>query len=177
MYCRKCGKQIDYDAHLCKDCQQEVLNASLIEKPKTEEVQPVVQVEKVQPQYTQTVKQVRVGSKTKGLAKALTSAVVGVFAIVMALIAYTILMMLAESIGTSVRYDTEYYEAIAFTLILLSIGFAIPALSLGIQSMSCFFKQNREGKVRPVPTLAFGIVGVATSSLGLLYATMAFLLV
>ena len=75
----------------------------------------------------------------------------------------------------SYMYDQAAYDAIktvSIVLTLISIGLAIPALIMGIKSMSCFFKQKREGKVKPVATLVLGIVGVATSSFGLIYATL-----
>ena len=171
MYCRKCGKQIDYDSEFCRECKQALLSTPL------PAVTPSIKIEEklIVEQVEQPIQERRVGSRTKGLAKALTSTIVGTITFILAFIMYIVLSVIIGENNSG--YDLAYYESIAFLVIMITAIASIPSLVLGIQSMSCFFKQNREGKVRPMATLVLGIVGVANNVLALLYATQSFLLI
>ena len=181
MYCRKCGKQIDYDSENCKECQEMETFFSAPEIEPKFEVREEPRPQYTQPQYAYTQpRQPLPGNKKEGFGKALTSTILGSIGIVVALIAYVCLLaaMDYDYYYDYYYYDSYYYESmisVGVIFMLMSLGLAIPSLILGIKSMSCFFKQKREGKVKPVATLVLGIVGVATSALALLYASICFL--
>ena len=172
MYCRKCGKQIDYDAEFCKDCQE---MESFFAEPK-----------EYSPQW-QTMAQAPVqpaleGNKKEGFGKALTSTILGGIAYFIIMIAYGIILAAAEEIsdGGYNYYETHeelmFAVGVAVVFMLISLAVAIPSLILGIKSIKCFFRQKRAGKVKPVPTLVLGIVGTVMSSMVLLFSLLIFLL-
>lgn len=177
MYCRKCGKQIDYDSELCKECQEmeEFFSAPANEFQfeEKEEVQQPQQAYYQPQQPTQPLP----GNKKEGFGKALTSTILGVLAYFLVSIALGLLMGLADISYADFNYDRVAYEAacdliqgIAIVITIIAIGLAIPSLILGIKSIKCFIKQKREGKVKPIATLILGIVGLAASGYALLFA-------
>ena len=173
MYCRKCGKQIDYEAELCKECQE---METFFSDPA---IEPQFEV-KEQPQYTQQPVQPLPGNKKEGFGKALAATILGSIAYFIASVALGMLMGLQDVANDYYyTYDKAAYDAVqavSIVFAVIALGLAIPALILGIKSMSCFFKQKREGKVKPIATLVLGIVGVATSAFGLFFASLCFLM-
>jgi hypothetical protein len=166
MFCRKCGKQIDYEAEFCKECQE--MDAFFGEnKPTVEEPSLIVEQEKP----------VLEGNRKEGFGKALTSTILGVLAYFLVSVALGLLMGLKDIKPEAFNYDYVAYEAacdliqgIAIVITIIAIGLAIPSLILGIKSIKCFIKQKREGKVKPIATLILGIVGLAASGYALLFA-------
>ena len=194
MYCRKCGKQIDYDEPYCKECQE--MDALFI----TEEEQAAKDAQKAEtmikteetaasePEIFFAEPQVQAetlvvkGDRKVGFGKALTSTI-------LAAVAYFAVVIAIGLLGGEAIYDFEYYISLDagypeliypvggdFVAVLVclgvAIGLAIPALIMGIQSMKCFFRQKRAGKAKPVATLVLGIVGMALSAITLFCAVL-----
>ena len=166
MFCRKCGKQIDYEAEFCKECQE--MDAFFGDnKPTVEEPSLIVEQEKP----------VLEGNRKEGFGKALAATIMGAIAYFFVIIALGILtsmlggdlddleMMPYESIHelTVISYDPTLMAIMLITA-GISIFLAIPSLILGIQSIKCFFRQKKAGKVRPVATLVLGIVSVVIAA-------------
>jgi hypothetical protein len=205
MYCRKCGKQIDYDAPYCKECQEmEALfiteeEQAVKDAQQTKEIIKTEETISSEPEFFFTEPQAQAdmpvdrGNRKVGLGKAITS-------VVLAFVAYmTVVVGIALMGGFAMMEDIEFgfganlsigypdYEygyvypdfsvgsVTLFIIFGIAIGLAIPALIMGIQSMKCFFKQKREGKAKPVATLVLGIVGMALSAITLFCATLLFI--
>lgn len=167
MFCRKCGKQIDYDAVCCKECQEmdEFFGS---DTPAVEEPSFPVQQEKP----------VLEGSRKEGLGKALAATILGGIAYFFVLIALGMLTNMfgdlddlemmpylysSSEVITPIAYDSTVM-AIMLALTGIALILAIPSLILGIQSIKCFGRQKQEGKVRPVATLVLGIVAVVLAA-------------
>ena len=153
MYCRKCGKQIDYDAEFCKECQgQGGYFLSFQPEP------PVLK-----------------GSKKDGLVKGILSIIFGVIAFLFVVLFYLLAWKMREN--TSADADFEEAVATGFLIFFLAIlcgvpalAHAIPAFVLGILSLKCFFRAKREGRIKPVNTLTLGSIGLAFSLVAILPA-------
>ena len=169
MFCRKCGKEIDYDAEFCKECQ-EMENFFAEPKPEPDffgQDQPQVPV---QPVVT--------GNRKEGFGKALTSTILSTIAYFVAMIAYGIIIAAMEEVDGG-YYNAEVdHEALMMVVglgvvfMLAALALAIPALIFGIKSIKCFCRAKREGRIKPIPTLVLGIIGVATSGLVFLFALL-----
>ena len=97
MYCKKCGKFIDYDADMCVECQQATAQSAPVQNAEVVYVQPV---QPVQPIVES--KPVEEGSMTTGLGKSIASAILGFIGYIFAFVA---IMMLSEAVEYS--YDTS----------------------------------------------------------------------
>ena len=149
MYCKRCGKFIDYQADICNECAGATQSAAA----------PVeYQQTACDPQQSQEMQ----GSLTTGLGKAIASAIlgtVGQFFIGMALGFLGI-----QLVGPGVT----------LVLAMMGIGLSIPALIMGISSMRCFFEEKNAGRKKPIPTLIIGIYGMANAAMGLLLGVIVF---
>lgn len=155
MYCRKCGKQIDYDALICKECE----NAEMFfggTEPETY-VQPVT-------------------DRKEGFGRALTATIVGSISFFLSLIAMSIATVALEGYanGSYYGYSGGGISAASIILSFLCLGGAIPSLILGIKSIKCFICAKNEGLVKPVPTLVCGIIGVVMSAMTFVYVLLTF---
>lgn len=170
MYCRKCGKQIDYDSPICKECQEELIHSISQVEPKVE-VKEVVQPQQAQKPQPQ-------GSRMEGFGKALTSTILGVVSYVLVLFAF-IFIVAGGAARDATMYDEYAYSSatsmfsLGIVCMMISIGLAITSLILGIKSIKCFIKQKKEGKVKPIATLILGITGVAGSGLTFFFGFLA----
>ena len=163
MYCRKCGKQMDYDAPVCKECEEMANffgNGAPI-APTPEKPAPV-------------------GSRMEGFGKALTSTIIGVVSFIVVLIA---MVLITAAITEDAVYDSYYgyyysysnassMVGVCTALSLICCGAVVVALIFGIQSIKCFIAAKRSGAVKPIATLILGIVGVVMSALTFLYALL-----
>lgn len=164
MYCRKCGKQIDYDSPLCKECED--LETFFGETPQEQPSQPSQSAQYTQ--YAQAQPAQPVGSRKEGFGKALAATIMSSIAFFISLIAMT---LVSEAL-TSYAFGYEDVEGIIGASVFMSmlcLGLSIPSLIMGIQSMKCFFRAKNAGRLKPVPTLVCGIVGVVMSALTFLY--------
>ena len=152
MYCRNCGKEIGPNETLCTDCRiEEILNAKAPAQP-----QPA-------PAPVQT------GSKKEGFGGALTSTILGAVAFFISCYAFGLVLgiMLEMNAGYG-SYIPEYIMSQGIILTVISLGMGVPSLILGILGMKTFFRAKNEGRIKPVPTLVCGIIGLASGALTLL---------
>ncbi len=151
MYCRKCGKFIDYDAEYCIECRQ------VEEQARQANVVPPVQ-----PTYP-----IDNGSVTTGLGKAIASATLSFFGYVFSLLAF-IFCIAYVSGGLSVGGATVF--------LTIALGFSITALIFGIQSVKVFVNEKNAGRKKPIPALVLGIFGISFSGLALFFCFLAFII-
>ena len=157
MYCRKCGKEIDYEAEYCKECQK--TNAYYEKMAEGIELTDVVTYEAALKQEQEEELAAK-GSRMEGFWIALSSVIVGCVAYILLIVSVSYLALEATA-GT--------------TLMLMTLGACIYSLVMGIRSVKCFNAQKEAGKVKPVATLVLGIVGIVIGA-GMLFITGIFAL-
>ena len=170
MYCRKCGKWIEGDNEFCADCQEtEIFFSSEAEK---------------EPVKATTVASQLPGSRKTGMTKALIGAIFGAVGYLLAMIGLGLISGALEEIDEfSYSYnsvetllkDIHLYGFTVFCAIVPLLLF-VPGLVLGIMSISCFKKEKNAGRVKPIPTLVLGIVGVVLGALNALMSVCLFAL-
>ena len=175
MYCKKCGKQLDFDGDICKDCaENEAYFGSAQQSAPAQEAAPAVAPATPAPAPAQTAQPIaQDGDRKFGFGKALASTIMGAISNGMASIASGIPLGIELAI-MELGYANGGAElalgGIAVTIImaLISIGLAIPALIMGIKSIKTFNERKNAGYVKPVATLVLGIIGVVCAGLALL---------
>ena len=167
MYCRRCGKEIDYDAEYCIECSNmarekaQPVEETYYQEPQQETYYQAPQQNYYQPQsydYT-TQKPANTPSRTAGLGKGITGAIFAFIALIFASVSAEMML---------------YEDGIALVLAILGIGFSIPALVCGKGAISIFKLACRNNHPRPIPTLICGIFGVAMGATSLLCGVIAF---
>lgn len=143
MYCRKCGKKIDYDAEMCVECQEnEELFVSVEETP----VQPAQQPTYTYAQPAAAPAPQDNGSRKYGLALGIAGAIVSEFAVVFA---YLMIVLGLASGGMATAIFLPF-----------ALGTSIFSLVAGIKSINRYKACSNAGKVRPIPTLILGIISL-----------------
>ena len=152
MYCRKCGKQIDYDSEFCVECKAEAaaraVYREILEKEyaakSAQNTSAQVAPKQSPPAPAPQESNGKSGGRLYGFGKALASAILAFFA-------FCFMMTATETV------DAGFF--------LFSLGFFIPALIMGISSMKGFFNRKREGYVTPIPSLVLGSIAVGLCSI------------
>lgn len=153
MYCRKCGKQIDYDAPICNECRDaEIFFGDSSNKD-----------------FSQPI-----GDRKEGFGQALASTIIGAITFFISLIAMTIITIAIEEI--TYGYNGGGSIGISIFLAVSCLGGAIPAMIFGIKSIKCFIAAKRDGRIKPIATLVCGIVGLVLSALTIFYVLLTFLM-
>ncbi len=194
MYCRKCGKFIDYEADICKECcakesaieEKEVATAESLNEVEERVVQneSVNQEQEIiitceQDNYVKSENRINTNKKL-GFSKALTATILSVIANSM-IGAADIFMQSGISwiTGEQIVEDpvAMFWVAsfVAGFLAMIALGLAIPGLIMGIQSILLYVKTVKSGGVKPVVTLVLGIIGVAFA-VGVIASTLILLL-
>ena len=139
MYCRRCGKEIDYDAEYCIEC----------EGRDKEVVQPVYEPVVVEP-----TNEANVPGRSEGIGKAITSTVLG----------FVSFLLAAISIG--VVYDSI---GVFIMMFIASIPFAIVSMVNGRKSIKVFQNAVTNRYPKPIATLVCGISGLCLGAFALTY--------
>lgn len=185
MYCRKCGKFIDYDAQFCKECESvEVFFSDDSKKEgQTQNQNGGTMYEMKQPfQQNDDTMYAPMGdtglsaqgNKREGFGRALTSTLLGAGAYLLSMILFSIFDISLYEMEEYFYYQTSSYygeaasigTGLSVTWIILatmSVAMSIVSIIFGAKSMATFFRAKRAGRVKPVATLVLGIVGIATS--------------
>ena len=148
MYCRKCGKQIDYDSEFCLDCRaEEQAYIQIIESHThtNSEAQQAAPAQK--------------GARMFGFKRALTSTIMGFASIVAFYVSFIFLLLFLSDTTESA---STVLLIIVFFIPFACIGVALCIISLifGIKSITVSRKRYKEGYPTPIATLVLGIVGV-----------------
>ncbi len=165
MYCRKCGKEIDYDSPLCKECEEQEVFFS--DATQVEPVEVKTEPEQIKAEPT-------LGSRKEGFSIALASTILGSIAYIFSMVALGIASAAVDELTYGYGYSSvaETIAGVAIFFSLICLGAAIPGLIMGIKSIRCFFTEKNEGRVKPIPTLILGIVGVAMSGLTMFFVLL-----
>ena len=189
MNCKKCGKEIDYEAEVCNECATAEVN---VEEVATEEAVAAV-----------TINDGVAAKNPKmiGFGKALTSLILPIVGAILIGIVSGLLAVAAQDAYAALEKFIEDPElivngqtqelSVAFKnflendiadlgiFLVLLVGAGIVAFVLGVvgiifgaQSISCFKKESRNSN-KPLPTLIVGILGLVESAgmvLGILSA-------
>ena len=157
MYCRKCGKFVDYETEICLECQKEYLVA--LEKSKTQ-VEEIKTVESPAQQNCASTCVQPVSANVKpanpllgindGLGKGIASLILSVFAWM-----FTILTLNAL---------TDNLSDI-MSIFLFTLGLTIPSFCLGLSAIKQLKINRREKKAKPVATFTLGLVGLILSAI------------
>ena len=149
MYCKKCGKKLDYDGDLCEECRNRELVYGDEEKKAEAETtsttydpfdEPPIGVNPASG-YGNSAYVPDNGDRMHGFGKALTAAILSEVAVVSV--------------------------ALGVFLILATIAMAVISLVFGIQSIKTFVADKNAGKVKPIATLVCGIAGVVAAAVAL----------
>ena len=155
MYCRRCGKQIDYVAEICLECQRELLDATAAPEEKKETAREKPET----PTAAAPAAQSEVKAPDEKRGRAVASTVMGAVSAVVNLFCAAVSVSAASSgAGSQSQLALHWMGAIAM---------AILAIVFGIKSIIHYKKCRTEYGVKLKATLALGIVGVALSYCGL----------
>ena len=154
MYCSKCGKEIDYDAPVCRECEQAEAQAQSVE---------------VAPAAEQGTLPASGGKpRMRGFGKALAGCIVGFIATIISVVVY----MAGMVIVLSALEDGANIVRMAAILVLfevLSIVPAIIAVVMGVRSVK-FFKATPSELPKPIATLVVGIHAIFFGGFAILYS-------
>lgn len=151
MYCRKCGKWIDYDAETCRECQE---NDELFKRAEEQSAPQAGQ----QPVQQDRAPAEETGSRMYGFGLALAAAIVSFFTFWFSYI--MIIVTIATVAGNGNRVG-------CVMLLQFAIGAGIFALVAGISSVKKYSACSNAGKIKPIPALVLGIVSIVLSGLSL----------
>lgn len=151
MYCRKCGKFMDYQAEICLDCQRQCL---AIEDAKSNQE---VAVSSIVPQKQVVETQIKTG-KFDGLAKAIIS-------LVFILVECCILT-------PTVILTRLFFIGGIYSFAIIDPFLIISSFIMAISSIKQFKRSCREGRQKPVATLIIGIFALVISSAILVIASL-----
>ncbi len=160
MYCKKCGKKLDYDGDLCEECRnRELVYGDEEKKAETETTsttydpfdEPSVGVNPASGNGNAAYVPDN-GDRMHGFGKALTAAILSEVAVVFAYLGV---------------YACILSVALGVFLILATIAMAVISLVFGIQSIKTFVADKNAGKVKPIATLVCGIAGVVAAAVAL----------
>lgn len=154
MFCQKCGKFMDYNAPLCRDCEaanRQAANPGPYAAPN----QMPFNQQYAAPTYPQGRMPEDPGNAMFGFGKALTSTLLSFFGFIMAYVAYFVALFNGD-----------------FPVWIFSLPMGIISLVFGIQSINCF-KARRAPCARPVATLVLGIIGLIFGAISLLFTFFA----
>ncbi len=192
MYCTRCGKKIDYDSFVCNEClaQEEALKNQV----QSDVSEPAVEV-KEESEFVATVTDASAQEEIKteptgtnqqyyysapgaaynyqsqynaqpspapianprmiGFGKSLASLILSVVGVIFSFIAFIVAASEEAAAGA--------------VLLIMTLGMAIPALVLGIKSITNSSRVAAQKLPRPIVPLVFGIVGTATAGFALFY--------
>ena len=162
MYCKKCGKKLDYDGDLCEECRnRELVYGDEQKKAETETTSTAYDPFDDPPiganpsrgyNNAAYVPETENGDRMHGFGKALAAAILG---------------DLAAAFSYIGIYVCLFSVALGVLTVLATIAMSVIALVFGIQSIKTFIADKNAGRVKPIATLVCGIAGVATAAIAL----------
>ncbi len=155
MYCKKCGKEIDYDAEICIECQGSANSADEHDFYTEENYYASMYAE---------------GQARKaGLGRAITGAAFGLVALICSCFAMSILSAMVEDYGYV--FDSAVLST-SYGLAVVSIGLGIPAVINGIKSIIVFRDAKKGALPKPIPTFICGIASCAFTVISVVYVIL-----
>ena len=176
MYCRRCGKKIDYAAEICLECQREVLSAEATssaeenggrEAYRSAHVQPARTGDPVpQADFAPAAKPTSRSNPDSRQGRALASTVMGVAAALVSYCCFIAAIVLSGGVGSDLGRLYFYQFWIGAT------AMGVVALVFGIKSIVHYNKCRAQCGKKYVATLVLGIVGLVSSSIALLLSSL-----
>ena len=168
MYCRRCGKEIDYDAEYCIECEG-------MEKERVQQnyYTPTYNSQNYSQNYNQNYNQnysqyeyqqpANVPGRGEGIGKGITSIILGFISFIMI------------TSGISLVEDL-YYGSVggAVVCFMIGLGLGIPAVATGAAAIKTFKRAVCNNYPRPVATLILGIVGLVFGAFSLTMFVLGF---
>jgi hypothetical protein len=150
MYCSKCGKEIDYDALVCRECEQAEQQAALAEAPAEE---PILTCG---------------NTRKRGFGVALAGCIVGFTATLISVIVYVagLVSVLSAFEGGA---DIGRMAVLILFFELLAIVPAIIAIVKGVRAVK-IFKATPSELPKPIATLVVGIHAIFFGGFAILYS-------
>jgi hypothetical protein len=152
MYCSKCGKEIGYDALVCRECEQSEARTALVEV--------------LAPEQTSTESEEN--PRMRGFGKALAGCIIGFVATIISVVVYMVGLI---GIMTAWEAGSDIGQMTLLTLLaeLLAIIPAIVAIVYGVRSIKVF-KTTPTYLPKPIATLVVGIHAIFFGGFALLYS-------
>ena len=185
MYCRKCGKFIEYEGDMCREClakqdpyEEIVVVPTSVQQITTTQPQNVVQPVVNVPRRVCTNVDANTNRRL-GLGKAIASTVMSnigslIISFAELLVEDSISFLDGTIAVTNLEQAVSANIFSSIFMMIFALGLAIPSLIMGIQSILTFARAKRGGGVVPVATLVLGIIGLATAASVLLTAFIVF---
>ena len=150
MYCSKCGKEIDYDALVCRECEQAEQKVSLVDIQPPEE--PLL---------------IHGNPRKRGFGKALAGVIVGFVATMVSVIIYmaglvslTAAIEMGQDIG-GMAAGFLFSEALVIIPSIIAIVFGARSVKV--------FKTTPPSLPKPIATLVVGIHSIFFGGFAMLY--------
>ena len=148
MYCIKCGKFIEYDALICKECEEALNKDQVNQEPINQEV-------------IQNLDEYEYKKSSKGLTAGIMSVVVGGIDFTFASISFFLLII--GVIDPTLRTP----GIVTYLICVLCSGLS---LFLGIYALVVYKKEKEINyETRPVATCVLGVIGVVIASIMIFY--------
>ena len=154
MYCSKCGKEIDYDALVCRECEQAEAQAQSVE---------------VVPAAEQGTLPASGGKpRMRGFGQALAGGIIGFVATLISVIVYVagLVSVLSAFEGGA---DVGRMAVLILFFELLAIVPAIIAIVKGVRAVK-IFKATPSELPKPIATLVVGIHAIFFGGFAILYS-------
>ena len=164
MYCRRCGKQIDYLAEVCLDCQRELLGATIAAEESGESASPPPVAQITPAPAPQEAPAEKLPPSRFGLALASTI-IGGTCAFLNVYLDIIVLVIILAS--SSARRGISPGLIVEW---MFFISIAVLALVFGIVSVTHYEKHLKKYGKKFVATKVLGTIGIATSSYVLFWA-------
>jgi hypothetical protein len=148
MYCSKCGKEIGYDALVCRECEQREARTALVEAPAPE----------------QTSTESEENPRMRGFGKALAGCILGFVAIIVSVVVYVV--------GVAALTTSPILDSAALVILFfegMSIVPAVLAIVYGVRSIKVF-RMTPAGLPKPIATLVVGIHAIFAGGFALMYS-------
>lgn len=152
MYCSKCGKEIGYDALVCRECEQREARTTLVEAPAP----------------AQTSTESEENPRMRGFGKALAGCIIGFVATIVSVIVYMVgLVSVLEAFDGGA--DIGRMAAIILFFELLAIIPGIMAIVYGAKSVK-LFRATPKTLPKPIATLVVGIHSIFFGGFAIMYS-------
>lgn len=167
MHCSRCGKEINYEATVCLECEAQAnMNSSFYNAEPAQPTyqQPVYQQPMYQqPVYAQPMMQGGANPRMYGFGGALTSTILSVISWVFWM--FSMLGVYGMFVGGG---------ALFIIMTVITWGLCTASIVLGAISIKKFNEARRNGQPAPIATLILGISGLADGALAALFSFIFF---
>ena len=179
MYCRKCGKQIDYDSEYCNECKNDQLffdGKSVLTEEKQENAD--ISVKEMDVSEKASLDQKMAKEKADNDEKRLVSRKfkTSIIALSLSHVAFIFSYDALMRVGIYFSGGSGHVENVTVGLVFafIALGLAIAGLVLGIKAIKNFRTLLRKvSKAKGIISLIFGIISVSLCAIAMLFILFA----